>query len=811
MKYSLSWLNEYVDIKEFLSAPDKLATILTQAGLEVESIENAAKSFNKVVVGHILERGQHPNADRLTLCQVSTGAGVVHQIVCGAKNHKANDKVVVALPGAILPGNFEIKISKIRNVESMGMLCSEKELGLAAEGEGILILPSDAPIGKPFAEYRGLNDIFFELKITPNRADALSHFGLAREIASLLQKEYCFPINSFEENGKSTKQKIKLVVNDKERCPRYTGRYLSGVKVGPSPEIIKKRLESLGLNSINNVVDITNYVMLELGQPLHAFDADQLAGAQVTVDSSKPKEKFTSFDKTEIELTGEELMIRDGQKPVALAGVVGGVNSGVTESTRNIFLESAYFQPGSVRRTARKFGIETDSAYRFSRGVDPEAVLLAMNRATELLVKHANAEAFGDHYDVYAKPVTRKEVRVAIDFIRQQLGMNSKEEEFIEKIKSLGCLVNVQYDGIFLIKPPSYRGDLEFEIDFAEEYARLVGYEQIPEHIPVSEFQPTPHAQVYNNENAVHLALQSQGYRQAVNYSFTKKEFQEEILGDIKKVQALGLHISSNGIQVMNPLSEDINTMRTSLIPGLVRNLDFNFRHGNEFGRLYELGYTFAKNDSGYQQESRLGVVSWGAVQGLWHKNKYPLVFEVKEALESLINSLKGRNWSWQNLNSQHAPDFLHPGQSAVLNYEGKPVGFLGSLHPKWIDSFKIRCEVVLAEFNLDRLTQGQPRISKFSKLPRFAAVDRDLAFVLPNKLTVAEVMNEIKKSGGKLVSQVDVFDVFEGGNVPEGHKSVAFRYKVLDQEMSLSDQVLLELQKKIIDTVTQKFSISVR
>ncbi|OQW52790.1 MAG: phenylalanine--tRNA ligase subunit beta [Proteobacteria bacterium SG_bin7] len=811
MKFSFNWLCDYVDIKEFAKEPEKLANLLTQAGLEVESIENAARTFNNVLIGQILERNQHPNADRLTLCQVTTGSGKVHQIVCGAKNHKAQDKVVVALPGAILPGNFEIKLSKIRNIDSMGMLCSEKELGLSTESEGIMILPTDAPVGKSFSEYKGLNDIFFEVKVTPNRADALSHFGLAREIASLLEKEYNFPLKSLEENGKSSKEQIKLLVNDKTRCPRYTGRYFSGIKVGPSPDWIKTRLESLGMKSINNVVDITNYVMLELGQPLHAFDADQVSGETIIVDSSKSGETFTSFDKTEVKLTGEELVIRDGSRPVALAGVVGGLNSGVVEKTKNVFLESAYFLPAAVRRTARKHGIETDSAYRFSRGVDPEAVLLAMNRASVLLVELAGGEAFGDAYDNYPQPVVKKEVRVAIDFIRQQLGMKVDEEDFVEKIKSLGCQLAVQYDGIYLIKAPSYRHDLEFEVDFAEEYARLVGYDKVPEHIPTSEFQPAPHHLVYENEIKIHKACQAQGFSQAVNFAFTKSTWQKEFLGDVKKIQSTGLTMAENPVPIINPLSEDLNVMRVSVLPGLVKNLDFNYRHGNEFGRVYELGYSFFKGNDTYQEEERLGFALWGKNSGLWSKETGPLVLEIKEAIDEIIRSLRGRNWSWQNIPSNNVPDFLHPGQAATLNYEGKITGFIGALHPKFIDQLKLRCEVAVGEFNFDKLTIGQPRVPKYSKVPRFAAVDRDLAFVVPNKLTAGEIISEIKKAGGKLVQEVNVFDLYEGKNLPEGHKSLAFRYRVLDPDTTLSDEVLLNVQKKIIDSVSQKFSITVR
>ena len=366
MKISLKWLNDYVDVTEFFQKPEELAEALTRAGLEVEDIVNRAKDFNHVVVGHILEKDKHPNADKLSLCRVSTG-DVVHQIVCGAQNHKAGDRVIVALPGAVLPGNFAIKKSAVRGVDSAGMLCSLKELGLAKESDGIAILPADAPVGKPYAEYGGYDDINFELKVTPNRADCLSHFGLAREVACLFGKELKAPKAEPKLSAQSTKSAIKLEVKAFDLCPRYTGRYLKGVKVGPSPEWLKHRLESVGLNSINNIVDATNYVMMELGQPLHAFDANFIGGKTIIVDRAKAGEAFITLDGSEIKLTGEELTIRDDKHPVCLAGVVGGKNSGVSDGTTEVFLESAYFVPMSARKTSRTHGIDTDSAYRLDR------------------------------------------------------------------------------------------------------------------------------------------------------------------------------------------------------------------------------------------------------------------------------------------------------------------------------------------------------------------------------------------------------------------------------------------------------------
>ncbi|MCE3010898.1 MAG: phenylalanine--tRNA ligase subunit beta, partial [Proteobacteria bacterium] len=377
MKISLKWLNEFVDVQDYLKKPEALADLLTRAGLEVEEISNRAKDLDHVVSALILEKGKHPNADKLSLCQVTTGEGVVHQIVCGAQNHKQGDRVVLALPGAVLPGNFKIAQAQVRGVDSGGMLCSLKELGLAKESEGIVILPVDAPLGKPIAEVLGVDDVTFELKVTPNRADCLSHYGLAREVSCLLGRGLKPLIAKPALTAGQTSDQIQVDLRATDLCPRYTGRFISKVKVGPSPAWLKARLESVGLNSINNIVDVTNYVMMELGQPLHAFDVAQIQGKKIIVDRPVAGEKFMTLDGTELKLKGDELMIQDTEKSLCIGGVIGGKNSGVSEGTQTLFLEAAYFSPSSVRKSSRSHGLNTDSGYRFSRGVDPNNTLAA--------------------------------------------------------------------------------------------------------------------------------------------------------------------------------------------------------------------------------------------------------------------------------------------------------------------------------------------------------------------------------------------------------------------------------------------------
>lgn len=810
MKISLNWLSQYINVDEFFDKPESLVSLLTNKGLEVEAVENKSKQYEHVVIGHILERNQHPDADRLTVCQVTTGGGVVHQIVCGAKNHKKGDRVVVSLPGAVLPGNFEIKKSKIRGVESSGMLCSEVELGLATESAGIMILPEDSPIGESFAQYMNLDDIVIEIKVTPNRADCLSHYGLARELATLLDRECSLPIGTIEtETGKSdTQSVIKLEVIDTEGCPRYAGRVIRGVKIAPSPKWLRTALEAIGLNSINNVVDVTNYVMMELGQPLHAFDTKNLKGAKIKVSRAERGEKFVSLDGTAYTLDGSELMIRDAERPVAMAGVVGGQNSGVSDDTTELFVECAYFTPSTVRKSSRKHGVQTDSAYRFSRGVDPEGTVLALNRCCELITKVAGGSILGNHYDVYPKPLHREPVTIHIDEVSQRLGYTVDRADFISWMKRLGCRLQERHDDI-IITAPTYRADIEIREDLIEEYARLKGYDMIPETVPSLSVAPSPHANQYVLSRMISRRLQSEGFQQGNNLAFVGATFENQILGDRSKLKALGIETPAQSVRVKNPLSEEMNVMRSSLATGLVQNVSHNQRYGTESGRLYEIGFVFEKHEAGYNEDWRLGVVAWGSPLDLWNKTPGPLVLEVKTAMENTLRAIGGRNWSWEV--KAPSADFLHPGQTSSLFYEGKIVGYLGALHPGLADTLKLRGPVVVGEFDLSLLLSGQPRITKTKSISKFPAVERDLAFVMPKDLAAQDVATAVKKAAGPQLTSVRVFDVYEGTNLPLGQKSVAFRLVYQDQSNTLTEEQITSLQGKVIEDVTKKLGISVR
>lgn len=814
MKISLKWLNDFVDVSGFMAKPEELADILTKAGLEVEEIQNRAKDYAHVVVGHIVSKDKHPNADKLSLCMVEISEGKdgpdrqVVQIVCGAQNHKAGDKVIAALAGAILPGNFVIKKSKIRDVESNGMLCSLKELGLADTSDGIAILDSKARVGQSYAEYGGFDDITFELKVTPNRADCLSHFGLARELGCLLNKPVKAPEILSKFSISSTKQEIKLEVLNKELCPRYCGRYIAGVRIGPSPTWLKNRLEAIGMNSINNVVDVTNYVMLEMGQPLHAFDADLIAGAKIIVRNAEKHEKFKTLKEQELTLSGEELVICDAEKAVALAGVIGGLNSGVSEKTKNIFLESASFNAMSVRKSSRTHGVETDSAYRFSRGVDSSSTSNIMDRAALLIQQVAGGEVFGDAYDINSSPLTKKPIPISIQTVSDRLGYEADEKLFLSYMKGLQIKVEVVKSGEYIMTPPLFRFDLERDMDLVEEYARLHGYEFIQEKIPAFTSEPTSHNPEYMLNQQVSRFIRAEGFNQAFNYAFTNDEGESKFIADINRMKIQGLPTDANAVKIKNPLSEELNVMRRTLAFGLYKNGSENIRAGNQSGTLFEIGSVFSKTDTGYKESNRLALVNWGESLGIFASSAPP-VYVIKNAVEKLFQSLQITSYSF--VSTAEAPAFLHKGQWAQIIVEGQAVGFLGSMHPGYLDHEKIRFPVAIAELDLHQILKGQPRPAKFKSLSKLQPVHRDFAFVMDSNKTIGDLLKEVKKACGSNLKELTVFDIYEGDKLPSGQKSVALRANFQALEHAFSEAELNEMSQKLIEAAKKSVGALLR
>lgn len=819
MKISLRWIADYLELQDYYSKPNELGDILTRGGLEVEDLQNpAAQGLAHVVVGHILEKDKHPNADKLSLCRVSIGDGKVEQIVCGAQNHKAGDRVIVALPGAVLPGNFAIKKSTIRGIESNGMLCSLKELGLAQTSDGIVILSADAPVGVSYVEYAGLNDVIFELKVTPNRADCLSHFGLARELSALLAR----PLKPMSIEPKlvaeSTLKAIQVEVKTPDLCARYTGRVIRNVKVGPSPDWLKQRLQKVGLASINNIVDALNYVMMELGQPLHAFDFDRIQGGKLIIDRAKAQEKFVTLDGSTLTLKGDELTIRDSEKALCIAGTIGGQNSGVSDSTTQIFIESAFFLPMSVRKTSRTHGIESDSAYRFSRGVDPQGTRLALDRATQLVLQLAGGEALSDAYDLSSNIPERSWISISAQLIEARMGYPVSAEKAVDYFKRLGCEIKLPTGPLsetstLQVKAPSYRFDIEQQMDLVEEYARMAGYELIPETIPAFFGTPSIHDPVYLLRQNIGKALRSSSYSEAWNFAFVSEPKEAQFLGTRSRLASAGLETSTEKIKIMNPLNEELGVMRSTLTWGLMQNVLANVHRGNATGRLFETGTVFVKSAANYIEKQRLALVAWGYPQSLWdQKQRYPLAFELKSALEQVLMQLGIQNFRWNNGNPEEAPDFLHAGQWATLTIENEKVGFIGTVHPEILDSEKIREPLAIAEIELASLLKMPKDKTRFVlPISKFQSVTRDFAFVMPAHLAADKVAQAMRKAAGPLCIGIEIFDVYQGEELAKGFRSVALSMKLQDINGTLQDNVIQEVQSRVLEAVQQQFTLSPR
>lgn len=806
MKVSLKWLSDFVDVAEYFDKPEALADILTKAGLEVEEIQSHKRMYNSVLIGLILSKDKHPNSDKLSLCQVTTGEGVLHSIVCGAQNHAVNDRVVVALPGAKLPNGMSIGRSQVRGVDSAGMLCSDDELGLSTErADGIRILPADAPIGESFAKYIGLDDVTMELKVTPNRADCLSHYGLAREVSCLLNRPLKEIQPQVKEGSFTTQSKVTVDVVAPNACPRYCGRFIQGVKVAPSPDWLKRRLENVGLRSINNVVDVTNYVMMELGQPLHAFDAARIQSSKIIVSLSKAGEKLEALDGTQVEMKGTELLIRDGQDPVALAGVIGGKLSGVEDTTVDIFLESAYFDPSFVRKSSRAHGIQTDSAYRFSRGVNPKSTRLAMDRATELIVSVAGGEASQAPIDIYPQPIERKAIKMNIQTITDRLGYSAEAKTFESYCTRLGCEVVSQGEGQFEILPPSFRMDLESEMDFVEEYARLAGYDRIPETLPEFKQAPALHNAQYVLSRQLSRTLRASGFNEALSLAFAPHTQELSFYGERTRIQQLGLEIPAESVALLNPLSEEQNRLRAGLSFGLWKAVERNFHQGMEAGRLFEIGPVTRKTEKGYAEQLRLSLVVWGYEASVWKSGGFPLPLQIKQALSGAL-AFAG-TLTVENLTEAKAPQFLHFGQAGRILLDGTPIGYLGSLHPVLIEEAKIRVPVAIAEVNIEGLELKLARARRYIPFSRMQAVWRDLSVVVTARTSVGAIESEIRGLKEPYLRDVVLFDLFTGGNLSENSKALGFRFQFQSAEATLKDEEVNASMDRIWNLLKEKFS----
>ncbi|HET6913281.1 MAG TPA: phenylalanine--tRNA ligase subunit beta [Rhodanobacteraceae bacterium] len=768
MRFSENWLRQLVVIPA-----DRVGLVerLTLSGLEVESVETLGAQLEGVVVARIVECTPHPDADKLRVCRVETGSGEV-QIVCGAPNARAGLKAPLATIGATLPNGIAIKAAKLRGVESAGMLCSAKELAVDADASGLMELPEDAPVGTPFGAYLGLPDASIELKLTPNRSDCLGMRGLADEVAA----EFGTHAKGFDFAPVSatikTQRAIRLEAG--ADCPRYLGRAIRGIDAfAKTPVWMAQRLRAAGIKPISAVVDVTQYVMLELGQPMHAFDESNLEGS-IIVRRAHASETLKLLDGSEAKLDPGFLVIADETKPLALAGVMGGFESRVTESTRNVFLESAHFAPAAIMGRARKLGLNTDAAHRFERGVDPELPRLAMERATALLIEITGGQA-GDIVEAalsehlsHATPIALRRARIA-----RVLGVAIPDEQVQRILSALGMQLETTDDG-WHVTPPSRRFDIGREEDLIEELARIHGYAQIPSRLPAGEPPAPVEDETRLPESALRAQLAARDFTEAVCYAFV----------DALRLQTWG--IADGAVPLANPLSAEMAVMRTSLLPGLVDALRANRNRQQARVRLFEFGRIFTRTADAPRETPMLAAVACGSAQAeQWGEKSRALdFFDLKGDLESLLAMGGSPGW---NFGRNDLPAWLHPGRGARVLINGVPVGAIGALHPRLLRELDLDGDVYVFE------VQGQPlrqRIVPIARsLPRFPSVRRDIAVELPLTVVWGEIEGNLRKALGPVLSDTFVFDVYTGPGLKEDQKSVAMGLILQDASRTLTDQ----------------------
>lgn len=795
MKASLKWLKEFVDIE---LSPRELAHKLTHAGLEVESIQELGRIPDSVLVVQIEKIEKHPQADRLSLCDVNMGSEV-KTIVCGAKNMKVGDKVSLAQPGTLLPDGKKIERSKIRGIQSEGMLCSEVELGLFEESNGLLILPKDFQVGKSLSSQLNVEDVIFEINVTPNRADCLSIYGIAREISAITGKplkdlQVKLPPGTFSLEGK-----VKIEVKNPELCPSYTARMIQKVQIAPSPFEVRLRLERMGVRSINNVVDATNYVMLELGQPLHAFDAHLIHEGKIIVRLAHAAEKVTTLDKEERELSSSDLLITDPKQSLAIAGVMGCASSGVSESTKDLILESAYFEPKSVRKTSKRLGLQSESSYRFERGVDPNALLMASDRLAYFILQWAGGELSKECLNTAKKEFPKSHLQVRLSRIHQILGVQFSAEKVEEVLKNLHLNPRVSAEQVWDCAIPTYRQDLQREIDLIEEVARLMGYDQITARLPESSLHVSQDFYESFLEEKIRPFLRIEGFYELINYSF----------GSAKEFKKCGLNPESF-IELSNPLSEDLAVMRPSLIPSMLASLRYNISRQSEDLRLFELRSIYSKNKEGKIQEKKSLVL---AMSGKRNGRNWALpvenvdFYDLKGIVEKIFKNYKLPSFKLK-LSSSH---YFHPGASASIWVEDQKVGDFGLLHPQFVEDFDLRVPVVLGEIDLEALLSLKKKRPQFEEISKFPWVDRDLTVVVSESLESDQIEKAIFDLQLPCLKKMNFVDVYRGDPIEKGKKALTYSLIYLDPEKTLTDLEVNENHQKVMDHLKQVLPIQWR
>ncbi|WP_084246411.1 phenylalanine--tRNA ligase subunit beta [Planomicrobium okeanokoites] len=792
MLVSIKWLKDYVNTQDL--PPAELGEKITRAGIEVDAVIDRSEGLSNIVVGYVESCEKHPEADKLSICQVNVGEETT-QIICGAPNIAAGQNVIVARPGARLPGGMKIKKAKLRGEESNGMICSLQELGIEgklvpkAYAEGIYVLPENAEVGSDVITNFDLDDTVLELGLTPNRADAMSMLGVAYEVGAILEEEVKLPQITYTEAEDTASSMLTLNIDSPEANPLYVAKVVRGIEVKESPMWLQQRLMAAGVRPHNNVVDVTNYVLMEYGQPLHAFDYDLLETGNITVRHAKKDELITTLDGNERKLSLNNLVITNGEKPVALAGVMGGANSEVSKNTKTVVIESAYFESGSIRQTSKEHNLRSDASSRYEKGVDPNRVIPAAERAAQLLSELAGGEVLAGSVIFDKLQREDKVVHVSPDFINSRLGMKIRFDDMLDILNRLQFKTEAMNNQL-MISVPTRRQDIQIEEDIVEEIARLYGYDEIPSTLPETATTPGGLSPYQQKRRIVRNYMEGAGLLQATTYSLTSEKSATQFA--MKQTELTRL---------LMPMSEERSTLRQSILPHLLESVSYNTARRTDSVALYETGSVFLKShDELLNEEEHLAA----AITALWLDNSWQGekkavdFFVLKGIVEGLAAKLD------IELEFERGEmDGLHPGRTAFITLDGRRIGIIGQLHPNEQKARDLKTTIVM-ELNLAELFKEQTEPLVYTQVPRYPSITRDVALVLSKIVEAGTIEKLIRSAGGKLLKDVRVFDLYEGDNLEAGKKSVAFSLTYFDPEKTLTDEEVTAVHEKVVGALKE-------
>ena len=802
MLLSLNWLKDFIEIDKTI---DELAHDLTMCGIEVEEILKIGSQWDNVIVAEIIKVNPHPNADKLSLTQINTGTEEI-PVVCGAQNIHDGLKIALALPGAELPGGFTIKKSKIRGEVSQGMICSEPELGLGTNAEGIMHLSPDLTPGTPLKDALNLSDTVLDLGITPNRSDCLSVIGIAREVSAIYNVPLKLPEFSIKESTESINDSVKVEVKTPDLCSRYTARLINNVQIKDSPLWMRLRLENCGIRSINNIVDITNYILLEWGQPLHAFDSKLINGSKIEVRKSIKGEKFITLDEIERTLPEESVLICDSKRPVAIGGIMGGLESGITNSTSSVLLESAYFNPNTISRTSRAINLKSESSLRFEKGVDINTVVFALNRAASLISDLGEGIPLKGYIDVFSETYKKQpSIDLKISKANKTLGLSLSYDEIKQIMTKLNMQITNESPDIITVTAPSYRYDINREIDLIEEIARIHGYDNIPVTFPKSVLTAKQLNQNVSFSGKLREIAISIGYTEVINYSFIAPE-------NLDALNFENTDPRTDPLKILNPISSDQSVMRTSILPSLLLNLKHNQNNNISSVKFFEISNIFLKGESEsdhIESKKISGIISGIRNNESWSiKNENCDFYDIKSTVETILDRLNIYDYIFTSDNKE---PYFHPLRTLNVCINNENIGSLGEAHPDILENFEIENSAYMFELDFKKLLKYYSKSPKFIPFSRNPSIYRDLALIVDKNITAKKILETITEFNNKLISDIKIFDFYQGKNINKDKKSLAFRIKFHSENRTLTDKEVNKIRDKLVSYLYTELRIELR